>query len=55
MSYVVILGYSKGSPAITFVAISMKLTLNVLETKGKDLEARRLHSITLMSLSLAMN
>ena len=36
-------------------AISMKFVLATLETKGKEREARRLHSMTLMSLSLAMN
>lgn len=34
------------SPIITFVATSMKSTPRVLETKGKDREALRLHSIT---------
>ena len=34
------------SPIITLVATSMKSTPRVLETKGKDREALRLHSIT---------
>lgn len=34
------------SPIITLVATSMKSTPSVLETKGKDREALRLHSIT---------
>lgn len=37
---------SKFSPIITLVATSMKSTPSVLETNGKDREARRLHSIT---------
>ena len=34
------------SPIITLVATSMKSIPSVLETKGKDREALRLHSIT---------
>ena len=37
------------------VARSMKLTLKIFEAKGKDRDARRLHSMTMMSLSRAMN
>lgn len=33
-------------PIITFVATSMKSTPRVLDTKGKEREARKLHSIT---------
>ena len=43
------------SPIINFVATSIKLIFNTFETKGKLLEARRLHSITFTSLSLAIN
>merc|ERR1719401_30146 len=42
-------------PHITRVAISMKLVLYVFEMNGMDREARRLHSMTLTSLSLQMN
>merc|ERR1719476_561064 len=44
-----------GKPSITFVASSMKFTLYVFEMKGNDLEARRLHSMTMTSFSLHMN
>lgn len=33
-------------PIITFVATPMKSTPRVLDTKGKEREARKLHSIT---------
>ena len=36
-------------------ASSTKFVRATLDTKGKDREARRLHSMTLISLSLAMN
>ena len=42
-------------PSITFVARSMRLSLSTLLTKGKLRDARRLHSITFMSLFLARN
>ena len=35
------------------VAISMKLIFNTLDTNGNEREARRLHSITLISFSRA--
>src|SRR5271168_4340183 len=49
-------GYStNGTPMIAFVAISIKSTPITFETNGNDRDARTLHSITLMSLSFAMN
>ncbi|KAK5624302.1 hypothetical protein RRF57_000018 [Xylaria bambusicola] len=49
-------GYSvKGTPIIALVAISMRSTPMTFDTKGNERDARTLHSITLMSLSLAMN
>ena len=47
--------FGVGRPMMTRVARSMKLTLKIFETKGKERDARRLHSMTMMSLSLAMN
>lgn len=45
---------STGRPSMTFVASSIKLIFNTLLTKGKRTAgARRLHSITFISLSLA--
>ena len=38
-------------PTITLVAKATKSWLSVLETKGKDRETRRLHSMTLSWLS----
>ena len=40
---------------MTLVAASMKLRLSTLDTKGKEREARRLHSMTMTRLSLARN
>ena len=40
---------------MTLVASSIRLILSTLDTKGKLLEALRLHSMTLMSFSLARN
>lgn len=40
---------------LTLVATSMKSTPMVLLTKGKDLDARKLHSMTMQSVPLAMN
>ena len=40
---------------IAATASSTKFIRDTLETKGKEREARRLHSMTLMALSLAMN
>ena len=40
---------------MTRVAMSMKLTFRIFETNGKLRDARRLHSMTLTSLPLAMN
>lgn len=37
---------SSGSPTITLVATLMKSTPIVFDTKGKERDARRLHSIT---------
>lgn len=48
-------GFSTSFPNITKVANSIKLVLSTFETKGKLLDALRLHSITFMSLSLARN
>ena len=42
-------------PSMTFVASSMKFSFSTLLTKGNEREARRLHSMTLMSLSRARN
>ena len=39
----------------TLVASSTKLMLKVLETKGSEREARRLHSMTLISLFFDRN
>ena len=40
---------------IARVATSMKFSRDTFDTNGKLLEARRLHSMTLISLSFAMN
>lgn len=40
------LASSIGSPTITLVATLMKSTPIVFDTKGKERDARRLHSIT---------
>lgn len=40
---------------MAFVANSIRLTPTTFEMNGKDLEARTLHSMTLISLSFAMN
>ena len=45
----------EASGGIAFVARSMKFILKTFETKGNDLDALRLHSITLTSLFFAMN
>ena len=42
-------------PSMTLVASSMRLILSTFETKGKLLDALRLHSMTLMAFSLARN
>ena len=42
-------------PSMMRVASSMKLIFSTLLTKGKLREARRLHSMTLISLPLARN
>mmetsp|Transcript_179 Transcript_179/g.289 ORF Transcript_179/g.289 Transcript_179/m.289 type:complete len:216 (-) Transcript_179:493-1140(-) len=46
---------SSSVPTIARVAASMKLTPSTLEEKGKEREARRLHSMTLTAPSLAMS
>ena len=38
-----------------FVAMSMKFTFSTFDTNGKLRDARRLHSMTLISLSLAIS
>src|SRR3989338_4726342 len=43
------------APSIAFVARTMKLCLVTFETKGKLLEALKLHSMTFIWFSLAMN
>ena len=48
-------GFSTGSPSMILVANSIRLIFKTLLTNGKERLARRLHSITLMSLSLARN
>ena len=40
---------------MALVAMATKSTSSVLETKGKEQEMRRLHSMTFSLLSLAMN
>lgn len=44
-----------GWPTITLVAKAIKSVSKVLETNGNERETRRLHSITLSWLSLAIN
>ena len=41
-------------PSMTLVARSIKLSFNTLDTNGKLRDALRLHSMTMMSLFLAM-
>ena len=48
-------GFSTFNPSMMRVARSMKLIFNTFDTKGKLRDARRLHSITLMSLFFARN
>jgi len=55
MSNIDLSGFVNGTPSITRVAMSMKFIFRTFETKGKLREARRLHSITFMSLSRARN
>ena len=55
MSMVVIWKGRAFWPSMTRVASEMKLQFMVLLMKGKDREALRLHSMTLTSLSRAMN
>ena len=43
------------SLTMSLAAASMKSTPMVLEMKGKERDARRLHSITITSLPLQMN
>ena len=53
MSNSLLSGRSYGASSMMRVAVSMKLRLRILLTKGNERDARRLHSITLMSLPLA--
>ncbi len=48
-------GFITSMPSIISEAVSMKFVFNTFETNGKLLDARRLHSITFMSLSFARN
>ena len=50
-----LLGFSTGTFSMILVAWSMKFDFRTFDTKGMLLEALRLHSITLISLSLARN
>src|SRR5512137_1214680 len=48
-------GFATFASRMAFVASSIMFTRATLEQKGKDREARRLHSMTETLLSLAMN